>query len=342
MRIAQIAPLIRSVPPDGYGGAEEVVSLLTEELVRRGHAVTLYASGDSATCAALEPIVPVNLVKAGITEHGFSVEESNYDLISAATCFGLASSFDLIHNHVSPAAMMMAKFVNTPVLTTVHGGQHNSDPLLWSMYTGYYNTVSRALKLCLPDRRYLGHVYNGVDYATYPFSPHAGDYLLSLGRIGPDKGTDIAIEVAKRLGARLLVVGPVASHREFFEDEVKPEFDAELICYLGEANGAQKRQLFAGARCLLFPVRWEEPFGITMVEAMACGTPVIAFNRGAVPEVVVHGETGFIVGDIDDMVEAVRTVDTIDRRKCREHVERNFSASRMADEYLAIYERLLV
>ncbi len=341
MRIGMIAPLIRKVPPHGYGGAEEVLSLLTEELVRRGHRVTLFASGDSITAAELVPVVPLNLADADITDQADSVEANTYDLIAAVICFRRAGEFDVIHNHVSPAAMAMSNLVSTPVLTTVHGGQSTGRAAIWDVYRGSYTTVSHAMRSDLPDEGYVGTVHNAVDHATFPFSNEAGDYLLSLGRIAYDKGTDLTIEAARRLGENLVIAGNVnAPDRGYFENEIRPAIDGKSIRYVGEVDSSRKRELFVGARCLLFPMRWEEPFGMVMLEAMACGTPVVAYDRGAAREVVAVGETGFVVSDIDGFVEAVRNAHTIDRQKCRQHVEENFGVARMADEYVEVYKRI--
>lgn len=342
LRIAQVAPTVRRVPPPAYGGTEEIVSLLVEELVRRGHRVTLFASGNSTAGAQLESRVPVDLATAGITERADDTNACLYDLINAAACFERASDFDVIHNHAGPATMMLANLGPTPVLTTLHNNlDRRSLPVLLA-YNGYYNTISISAKRGLPDRGFAGVVHSGIDCKTFPFAAQGSGYLLSLGRISQEKGTRTAIEVAKRLRRRLIVAGNVNRHDElYFKNKVEPAVDGRLISYFGEADRNQKRKLYAGADCFLFPIEWEEPFGLTMIEAMACGTPVIAFNRGAVPEVVVDRETGFIVNHVDEMVEAVKKIDTIDRRWCREHVERNFSASCMVDNYLAIYDGML-
>lgn len=342
LKIAQIAPTVRRIPPPAYGGSEQIVSLLVEELVKRGHRVTLFASGDSITAAQLESRVPVNLAAAGITQRGDDANANLYDLINAAACFERASNFDIIHNHAAPATMMLANLSPTPVLTTFHNNLNRTSLAVLLASNSYYSTISLSAKGRLPNRRFAGVVYNAIDCKTFPFAAQGSGYLLSLARISREKGTHIAIEVAKRLGRRLIVAGNVNKFDKlYFRQKVEPQIDGRLISYFGEVDGNQKRELYAGADCFLFPIQWQEPFGMTMIEAMVCGTPVIAFDRGAVREVLLHGETGFIVNDLDEMVEAVKKIDTIDRQRCRSYVERNFDVSCMVDNYLAIYERIL-
>ena len=239
--------------------------------------------------------------------------------------------------------MMLANLVRTPVLMTFHNPLSPSVVDVLRAYKGHYNTLSLSAKKGLPDRGYVGPAHNDIDVNTFPFnSSEREGYLLFLGRISNDKGTHLAIDVAQRLNRKLVIAGNVNDHdQEYFETMVEPRIDGELIHFFGEASQEQTRQLYPQADCFLFPILWEELFGLVMIEAMACGTPVIAFNRGSVPEVVVDGETGFIVDDVDGMVDRVGRIGEIDRRRCRQHVEQHFNAPRMADEYIAIYERLL-
>jgi glycosyltransferase involved in cell wall biosynthesis len=337
MRIGIIAPLELRVPPIGYGGTELVVSLLTEELVRRGHDVTLFASGDSITRARLV---------AGCERYlrGSARDSSILTMLNAVSCLERASEYDIIHNHTSLEGMAAAGLVRTPVLTTLHGGILGDWKLLFMHYKGWYNTISHAMKALLPKKeRFAGVVYNSINVASYPFnSGKRDDYLLFLSRISSEKGPHLAIEAAKRLGARLIIAGNVHSpDRPYFEERVLPRLDGDQIVFVGEADYYRKRELMARARCLLAPVVWPEPFGLFMAEAMACGTPVIAFNNGAAPEVVSHGETGYIVNNVDEMAEAVGLVDRIDPSACRRHVEQRFNVSRMADEYLSAYIKVL-
>ena len=339
MRIAQLAPLDLRVPPAAYGGTELVVSLLTEELIRRGHEVTLFASGDSVTAASLCSVCPHMLRGSGVHAHDTLI----YRLLNALSPFEQAPNFDIIHNHAFPEGMAMANLVGTPVLATLHGGLSEPGRALLSAYKGYYNTISKSANSLLPNKEgFVGVIYNAIDCKSFPFSARGGDDLLFLSRISQEKGPHIAIEVAKRLGRRLIIAGNVDTvDGEYFEQMIMPEVDGDTVQYLGEANSAQKRELFANALCLLMPITWPEPFGLVMVEAMACGTPVIAFNKGAAPEIVLHGETGFIVENVEQMVEAVSKVNRIDRSRCREHVEQNFDVPRMVDDYLRAYKWIL-
>ncbi len=338
MRIGLIAPLEMRVPPVAYGGAEAVVSLLADGLVHRGHDVTLFASGDSVTDARLESVCPHFL--RGTPRHRGALNTLN-----AVLCLEQAESFDVIHNHTDFAGMAMAGLVDTPVLTTLHGNLTPDLGLVFSRYDGWYNTISLSAKSLLPQKdRFVGVIYNSVDIASYPFNDRSGSdsYILFLSRMSVEKGPLQAIEVARKLGRRLLLAGNVDSaDEEYFRTQVLPEVDGELIEYIGEADQRRKRQLLSEAYCLLAPLGWPEPFGLFMIEAMACGTPVIAFNRGSVPEVVVDGETGFVVDTPEQMAAAVQQVDCIDRARCREHVLQKFDAPRMVDGYLVAYERIM-
>ena len=343
MRIALIAPLAVSVPPPGYGGTEQVVSVLAEGLVKQGHEVTLFASGDSVTKARLHSVRSASLRASGINYPAIEIDAAHYDSIGAVACFQRADEFDIIHSHASPVTMIMANLVSTPLLITLHNPINEAVAAAMAASNGYYNTLSLPAKQGLPDRGYLGAVHNDIDVATFPFNASQREgYLLFLGRVSHDKGTHLAIEVAKRLNRELLIAGNVNQHdQEYFDTMVAPHIDGKLIRYFGEATREQTRQLFSQADCFLFPILWEELFGLVMIEAMACGTPVIALNRGSVPEVVVDGQTGFIVDTVDEMVDAVGRTGEIDRRRCREHVERHFAAPRMVDDYLSLYQRIL-
>jgi glycosyltransferase involved in cell wall biosynthesis len=341
MRILQIAPLWETVPPPAYGGTEAVVSLLTEELVALGHDVTLAASGDSQTSARLVSVFDRSLRRADDL-----VDRHPYDWVHIASALSAAGDFDIVHNHAGEAAMAFAGLTTTPVLTTTHCLTTPDTRFVWDRYAGAYNTISRSQRRHFNDytgpARYAGHVYNGVDVASFPFQTEKGEDLLFLSRIAPEKGPEIAIDVAKRLGMRLILAGKVDAYdRKFYEEVVRDRIDGEQIVFLGEADARQKRDLYRNARCVLMPLAWEEPFGLVMPEAMACGTPVIAFRRGSAPELIRDGITGFIVDTAEEMADAVARVDTIDPYACRRHVEDRFSASTMAQAYLKVYDWLL-
>jgi glycosyltransferase involved in cell wall biosynthesis len=337
MRIAMIAPLEMRVPPLAYGGTELLVSLLTEELVQRGHDVTLFASGDSVTGAKLVSICPSFLRESGR-------DVGILTMLNVISCLERAEEFEIIHNHTCFEGLATAGLVKVPVLTTLHGGLSGDWRLLFGHYKGWYNTISHSAKSLLPSKdRFAGVIYNAIDCASYPFNGGGrDDYLLFLSRMSREKGPHLAIEVARRLEMRLILAGNVDTvDQEYFQSQVLPQVDNDLIQYVGEVDQARKRELLCRARCLLASITWPEPFGLFMVEAMACGTPVVAFNRGAAPEVVRHGITGYVVETVAEMAEAVQKVPQISPSSCRRHVEENFSMSRLADDYLAAYQRIL-
>jgi len=340
LRVLQVAPLWETVPPPKYGGTEAVVSVLCEELARRGMDVTLCASGDSRTSARLRSVYHRSLRTAD--DLG---DRSPYDWMHLALSLREARDYDLIHNHAGELAMAMSHLVDVPMLTTMHCLTTPDTKFVWDRYQGWYNTISHAQRAAMPPvqgGRYVGVVYNAIDVGSFPFSSEKDDYLLFLGRIAPEKGPQIAIEVARRLGMRLIIAAKVdRADRDFYHEVVEPLVDGKQVVFLGEADATLKRELYRRARCLVLPLCWEEPFGLVMAEAMACGTPAIAFARGAAPEIIVHGETGFLVDNVDEMVEAVGQVRQIDPARCREHVSVHFSPSVMADRYLAAYRAVL-
>jgi glycosyltransferase involved in cell wall biosynthesis len=337
MRIGMIAPLELRVPPVGYGGTELLVSLLTEELVRLGHDVTLYASGDSVTGARLVSCCSTFL-------RGSTKDKWVYNLRNVAACLEKSENFDIIHNHTFTEGLSMAGLSKTPVLTTLHGILEPDWEELFLAYKGWYNTISFSAKTFLPEKdRFAGVIYNAIDVDSYPFKATAKqDYMLFLSRISHEKGPDIAIEVAKRMGRKLIIAGNIDTKDvPFWEEEIKPKIDNELIFFAGEADYKKKRELMSGAYCLLAPITWNEPFGLFMVEAMACGTPVIVFNRGSAPEIVIDGVTGYVVDTIDDMIKAVENAGNIDRARCRRHVKFNFDVQRLGQAYLDAYRMIL-
>jgi glycosyltransferase involved in cell wall biosynthesis len=326
------------VPPVGYGGTELVVSHLADELVRRKHEVTLFASGDSITDARLVPGSSHFL-------RGSDLDKPALGLANVVRCFESADEFDIIHNH-TPLEGFIADLPGTPVITTLHGkvGGELLEPFL--RYQGWYNAISYSAKSLLPDKeRCAGVVYNAIDCSSY--FPNLGprdDYLLYFSRMSEEKGPHIAIEVAKRLERRLVMAGNVnwgTPDEEFFKTQVWPLLDNEQIIYVGEADAQQKRELLCNASCLLAPIIWPEPFGLFMVEAQACGTPVIAFRHGAAPEVVCHERSGFIVADVDEMVDTVSRIEAISPYECRMFVEEKFNVERMVDDYVQAYESVL-
>lgn len=340
MRIAIVAPLVEAIPPKLYGGTERVVSALTEELVRRGHDVTLFASGDSQTSANLVACCPRGL--------RLDAEARDYvasTMIELDQVYQRASDFDIIHNHADYCAFPFARLVATPTLTTTHG--RLDLPEVQHLYRAFPDqplvSISASQRVPLPNANWLATVYNGIDLASFHFRAAPGAYLVFLGRISPEKRPDRAIEIARDAGRRLIIAAKVdAADRAYYEHAIAPLIrSCPLVEYIGEVNEREKDALLGGALAYLFPIDWPEPFGLTMVEAMATGTPVIAYRAGSVPEVVVDGVTGFVCTTVHAMVDAVDRVHRLDRRACRAHVERHFSAAAMADGYERAYAALL-
>jgi glycosyltransferase involved in cell wall biosynthesis len=340
MKILQIAPLWESVPPSAYGGTEAVVHLLVEGLVRWGHEVTLCASGDSQTSARLQACYPHSLR----TANGIQVK-SVYSWQHSALALRDARGYDIIHNHAGEEVMALSHLVpDVPMLTTMHCLITPDTKFIWDLYTGYYNTISWGERRCMPETggTFAGVVHNGIDVGSFPFKAEKEDYLLFLARISPEKGPSIAIEVARRTGKRLVMAGKVDDQDyNFFLSTVAPLIDGDRIRYVGEADATMKRELYRDASCVLTPIIWDEPFGLVLAEAQACGTPIITLNRGAAPEVVRHGVTGFVVDSTEEMAEATLHVREIDPSACRLHVERNFDSPVMVSNYLRTYEAIL-
>jgi glycosyltransferase involved in cell wall biosynthesis len=341
MRIAQVAPLYEPVPPARYGGTERVVSYLTEELVRRGHEVTLFASGNSVTRARLVTV----LERALRHDPGNREELAVAHTRELAMVLARAREFDVIHCHVDHPAFPLSRLSSTPVLHTLHGRLDLPylAPLFRELRDVPFVSISDAQRTPLAGLgvRWAGTVHHGVPLAAYPFSAAPGGYLAFLGRLSPEKRPDLAFEIARRVGLPLKIAAKAdPTERAYFEAEIRPQLDDPLVEYLGEVGDADKPAFLGGAVALLFPIDWPEPFGLAMIEAMACGTPVIARPRGAVPEVVVPGRTGFVGESIVDLVDGVKRIEAIDRRECRRRVEALFSVERMADGYETLYRRL--
>jgi glycosyltransferase involved in cell wall biosynthesis len=344
MRIAQLAPTYERVPPRTYGGTELIVHLLTEELVARGHDVTLFATGDSSTSATLRSVAPVPMRYGETSEAGLTHAEY-LQLANAQAAFLAAAdgAFDLIANHAGVEGMVLAATSRTPVVSTMHNPFVPATQPIWDAYPWFHHAVSATSASTFPSRGALAPIHHGIDVASFTFSERPdGGYLLFLGRFSKAKGADRAIEAARRSGRDLVLAGKVdVADAGHFRTTIEPLLDGDRIRYVGEVDGEAKRDLLAGADALLFPIEWDEPFGLVMVEALSSGTPVIGFRRASVPEVVEDGRTGFVVDDVERMVEAIGRIDEIDRRECRAAAERRFTVARMVDDVEAMYRTVL-
>ncbi|NWF71548.1 MAG: glycosyltransferase family 4 protein [Nitrospirae bacterium] len=339
MRIAQISPLWESVPPQLYGGTERIVSYITDELVRLGHEVTLFASGDSKTLARLEATSPVALrLKPG------PVNSDAPLVLMMEQAFGRdAAQFDIIHSHLDFLSFPISRRCATPTLTTLHG--RLDLPEILPVFNEYADipvvSISTAQRTPLPDANWQGTVYHGLPEDLYSFHARPGSYLAFLGRISPEKRPDHAIEIAKRLGIPLRIAAKVdPADRAYFEGQIERLLDHPLIEYVGEITDAEKSDFLGDAAAVLCTYDWPEPFGLVLIEALACGTPVLAYRRGSMPEIIDDGVTGFVCDNLDEMVSAVGRLPLISRQRCREAFEERFTVKRMAQDYLAIYERL--
>ncbi|MEA5502884.1 glycosyltransferase family 4 protein [Halotia wernerae UHCC 0503] len=339
MRIAQIAPLWERVPPPAYGGIELVVGSLTDELVRRGHQVTLFASGDSISLAKLVSVHP-RALRLDPTIEDYSV----YDILNLTSVYERAEEFDIIHAHTGYGALAYANLVKTPTVHTLHGIFTPDNEKIFKFGKNQpYISISNAQREPRLELNYVATVYNGIDVSSYEFhaQPQDSPYLAFLGRISPEKGAHLAIEIAKQAGWCLKIAGKVdVVDVEYFEKEIKPQIDGKQIQYLGEANHVQKNALMGGAVATLFPITWREPFGLVMVESMAAGTPVIAMKLGSTVEVIDHGKTGFLCNNIQECINAIDKVTKLDRYACRQYVENCFSIQQMTDGYEAVYQQV--
>jgi glycosyltransferase involved in cell wall biosynthesis len=338
MRIAQVSPLWERVPPLTYGGVELVVSHLTDELVQRGHEVTLFASGDSQTLAKLEAVYP-QAVRLDPNVKEFAA----YEMMELSWVYERAADFELIHSHVGMAALPFASLVKTPTVHTLHG---NFTPDNSKLFTHHHKqpfiSISNSQRK-LP-LNYVRTVYNGIDIKQYEFNAQPGTppYLAFLGRMSPEKGPQHAIAIAKKTGWRLKMAGKIdVVDRQFFELEIAPQIDGKQIEYLGETSHAEKVELLANAAVTLFPITWHEPFGLVMTESMATGTPVIGMKLGSVPEVIAHGKTGFVCESYEEMAAKIPAALELDRQTCRAYVKANFSITQMVDGYEAAYREIL-
>ncbi len=336
MRIAQVSPLIESVPPKLYGGTERIVSYLTEELVRQGHEVTLFASGDSETNAELIPCVPEALRLAKVDDW------LPYGVMQLEKIRRRARDFDVAHFHADFLHFPVARTLGMPTVTTLHGrldlpfykqllDEFPEIPLI---------SISDDQRRLLPAR-WIATVLHGLPADLYSLSAGGGGYLAFLGRISPEKRPDRAIEIAKRAGVHLKIAAKVdKADEKYFNETIRPLIQGPGVEYIDEINDSEKQAFLGGASALLFPIDWPEPFGLVQIEAMACGTPVIAWRRGSVPEVIEQGVSGFMVEGIDEAVDAVHNIGSLSRESVRERFDERFTIERVARDYVRVYESL--
>ncbi|GGN60881.1 glycosyl transferase [Actinoplanes lobatus] len=332
MRIALLGPIAWRTPPLHYGPWELITSLLAEGLTERGVDVTLFATLDSVTKATLDGVVPTGY------EENADIDGRVWEAIHVSHALERSGEFDLIHNHLDWLPLAFSAHCRTPMLTTVHGFSGNNILPAYRRARSHFVSISDSDRS--PDLDYVATVHHGVDLSELPFHADGGDDLILFGRIHPDKGTDIAIEIARRAGRRLVICG-IVQDQEYFAECVEPLIDGERVVHLGSVGPDERGRILGSGAALLHPIRFAEPFGLSVVESMACGTPVIAYRKGSMPEVVDEGVTGHLVDGADEAVAAVQRIADIDRAACSARARERFSADRMVDQYLAIYRNLI-
>ncbi len=352
LRIAQVVSLQESVPPKGKNGLEYVVHYLTEELVKRGHNVTLFATENSKTSARLIDVLPYPAAKKRL----FGWGSTDYSMTALTKAIGMENEFDIIHTHIGRVSYYFTNLIKTPIVETIHSPIHK----IPKKYLPKKNIQDKYLKESRARYKKMHHVFvsknqkknafmqnsgsvihNGIDLGEFKFKKDPEDYYLYLGYITPDKGAHLAVRSARRARVKLKLAGSYRYCEKYFKEEIKPYFKKGKIEYVGVVNPIQRNKLLGGARAILVPVEWEEPFGLIMTEAMACGTPVIGFNRAAVSEIVKNEITGFIVENYMGMARAIKKIDKINRNECRKHVENHFSVEKMVDGYEKVYEKAI-
>lgn len=334
MKIALLSPIAWRTPPRNYGPWELVVSLLAEGLVQQGLEVTLFATGDSITGARLESVCPLPY------EENPDMDPKVWEALHIAHLFEQADKYDIIHNNYDFLPLVFSRLVKTPMVTTIHGF---SSPQIIPVYreynqNNYYVSISNADRS--EELKYAKTIYHGIDLKQFEFVDQAGEYLLYFGRIHQDKGTAEAIEIASKSGIKLIMAG-IIQDREYFNQQVAPYIDGKNIVYYGVADPIQRNQLMGGALALLHPIHFHEPFGLSVIEAMACGTPVIAFNKGSMPEVIDEGKSGWLVNSVEEACQLIPLTPGLSRQYCRQWVEQKFSRERMIDEYIQLYQEIL-
>lgn len=337
MKIAQLSSLIERTPPKRYGGIERVVHYLTEELVKRGHDVTLFASGDSETHAKLVASSSRSLRQL------HTADASAFTMLNITRVYKMADDFDIIHNHIDFLAFPAAYFSPTPTINTFHGQFNLENRNIFEEYKNLnFISISDAQRQQGPALNWLATIHHGIQIEKFPFKDKPKDYLLFVGRISLEKGTHIAMDVALALDKELIIAAKLDKvDVDYFNKYVAPRLSNGKIHWVGEVNDRKRNKLMSEALCLLHPITWREPFGLNMIEAMACGCPVVAFNKGSTPEIVIDNKTGFVVEKEKEMIKAIEKIGSISRKKCRMYVEQNFSLKKMVDAYEKVYHEIV-
>jgi glycosyltransferase involved in cell wall biosynthesis len=329
-----LSPIAWRTPPRHYGPWENIVSILTEALVKRGHDVTLFATGDSQTSAKLHAICPIGY------EEDHSIIPKVWEALHISELFDHADEFDIIHNNFDFLPLTYAGLTHTPVITTIHGFSSQGILPVYKKYNGstFYVSISDADRS--PELDYIKTIHHGINLKQFDFQPEPEDYLLFFGRIHPDKGAKEAIEIARASNKRLIMAG-IIQDEAYYEAHVQPYLDNTNVTFLGSVGAEQRNQLLGKAYALLHPIHFNEPFGLSVIEAMACGTPVIAFNRGSMPELIEHGKNGYLVANSHEAIKYINCIEVIDRASCRSTVEDRFSSDRMLEQYCDVYSLIV-
>ena len=328
-----LSPVAWRTPPRHYGPWEQIASNIAEGLIKKGLDVTLFATGDSITAGKLDAIC-----KKGY-EDDRNQDAKVLECLHISNLMEKASDFDIIHNNFDFLPLTYSRLVKTPIITTIHGFSSQKIIQVYKKYNSTTHYVSISNSDRSPELEYLATVYNGINVDDFEFNPTPGDYLLYFGRIHHDKGTAEAIDIAKKSGRKLIIAG-IIQDENYFREKVEPQLDEQIV-YIGHADPQKRKTLLGKAIALLHPINFDEPFGLSVAEAMLCGTPVIAVNRGAMPELIVHNKTGFLVNNINEAIEAVSQLDQLNRLECYQWANSKFSAEKMVSDYLKLYYKIL-
>ena len=334
MHIAMLSPIAWRTPPRHYGPWESVASLLTEGLVSRGHDVTLFATADSQTNGTLHAVCPRGY------EEDRSLIPKVWECLHISELFEHADAYDVIHNHFDFLPLTYTGLTTTPVVTTIHGFSSPGILPVYKKYNGktFYVSISDADRS--PELDYIKTIHHGIDIKQFDFQPDPDEYLLFFGRIHKDKGTREALNIARACSKKLILAG-IIQDQGYYDQYVASHINNDKVVYIGSVGPAERNRLLGKACALLHPIQFNEPFGLSVIESMACGTPVIAFSKGAMPELIENGESGFLVNNVDEAIGAVARIEDIDRADCRRRVERHFTIDRMIDDYIQVYETVL-